>query len=279
MKRIFSLTLTWGAVLILTLSFLALGFWQLDRAKSESKALSQKPDQRIFALSQIAKPGLKFSARDLNALVSASGKYLGEFFAPNQSFDPAENVANEVTDFSTVKNPTIYDVQLLVMGKSAVLVVRGALTKEAEARVLKQRNNSAIVGKGVTVSIIGRYYPAEGSDRISPLNLKANEISRLDPTLFVARSSYDFYPGYLVLSAEHPLSTNSTSGNSSLSNSPLADLPQVSQLPLNLIRPSVAGFYWQHLIYVGIWWFFALITPLAPFFNKLQSRIASKEHG
>ena len=35
---------------------------------------------------------------------------------------------------------------------------------------------------------------------------------------------------------------------------------------------KVAGFYWQHLTYVGIWWLFALLVLMAPFYEMLRDR-------
>ena len=121
------------------------------------------------------------------------------------------------------------------------------------------------------VSIVGRYYPAEGTDRISPLIISnssykdtfENELSRIDPALFagkvISKKTLIFYPGYLVLQSEEV-------GARTVA-------PSVEKLPLKLIRPSIAGFYWQHLIYTVIWWLFALLTPLAPFYSRIQRKL------
>ena len=44
------------------------------------------------------------------------------------------------------------------------------------------------------------------------------------------------------------------------------------RVPAKAQVPRVAGFYWQHLTYVGIWWLFALLVLLAPFYETLRDR-------
>ena len=74
------------ALLVLTASaaFVALGFWQLDRA-GQVKEL-QKPfvEEPIVLLSEVAEPNTNLSGESVNRIVQFSGSYVAQFEAPNQ---------------------------------------------------------------------------------------------------------------------------------------------------------------------------------------------------
>jgi cytochrome oxidase assembly protein ShyY1 len=235
------------AAFLASLFFIALGFWQLGRAKDEYRVLHQKSSSKTMPLSTLSQPGSSFTSKDLNATVSVTGQYVNGFIAPNQAGNPADNVTNELSDFSNVNDPKTYDVRWLAVNhsNSLVLVVRGAIPNAGNLAEIKVPEN-----------LVGRYYPAESNDRISPLNLKANQISRIDPVVFVGATKYSFYPGYLIIGKETP-----------------ANFLGVTRLPLSQIRPQVAGYYWQHLLYVAIWWLFAILVWFAPFYEQIQGRL------
>jgi len=48
----------------------------------------------------------------------------------------------------------------------------------------------------------------------------------------------------------------------------------MKRLPTPLIVATTAGFYWQHIAYVVIWWFFTLLILTLPFYNRLRARFS-----
>ncbi|MFM8328926.1 MAG: SURF1 family cytochrome oxidase biogenesis protein, partial [Actinomycetales bacterium] len=84
MSRIKNLILGTFAVLILVAIFILLGFWQLDRA-AQVKEL-QKPyiEKPIVELANVAKPNRNLAGESVNRIVSFTGTYVTQLFAPNQ---------------------------------------------------------------------------------------------------------------------------------------------------------------------------------------------------
>ena len=46
-------------------------------------------------------------------------------------------------------------------------------------------------------------------------------------------------------------------------------IPRVAVAPA---RPTVPGYYWQHLSYVVIWWLMALVVLFMPFYSRWRSK-------
>jgi hypothetical protein len=46
-----------------------------------------------------------------------------------------------------------------------------------------------------------------------------------------------------------------------------------NRIPAGVLTSKVAGFYWQHLTYVFIWWLMALLSLSAPFYNRLRDKV------
>lgn len=133
------------------------------------------------------------------------------------------------------------DVRLLKLSSGhSVLVVRGVASEPLDVI------NSDIY-------LTGRLYPRQNVDRAFA---KPGELSRIDPALVVSKENPFLYDGYIVLQSEKI-------GGKSSSNTGFIPTPQISQ--------QVAGFYWQHISYVVVWWFMGallLIAPLFPQFRK-----------
>lgn len=140
------------------------------------------------------------------------------------------------------------DVRLLkLISGHSVLVVRGVASEPLDVI------NSDIY-------LTGRLYPRQNVDRAFA---KPGELSRIDPALVVSKENPFLYDGYIVLQSEKI-------GGKSSSNTAFIPTPQISQ--------QVAGFYWQHISYVVVWWFMGallLIAPLFPQFRKPKKALKS----
>ena len=140
------------------------------------------------------------------------------------------------------------DVRLLKLSSGhSVLVVRGVASEP-----LDEINSD--------IYLTGRLYPRQNVDRAFA---KPGELSRIDPALVVSKENPFLYDGYIVLQSEKI-------GGKSSSNTSFIPTPQISQ--------QVAGFYWQHISYVVVWWFMGallLIAPLFPQFRKPKKVLKS----
>ena len=215
------------AILILALmsTFIALGFWQLDRARSLKEL--QKPYQElpIVALSDIANTNSNLADESVNRIVTFTGRYVAEFDAPNQR-DSDGRTENWLVGLMEVD------------GGGAILVVRS--------------NQNSEIPKG-NISVTGRLLPRQFEDRSEKLD---GQLSRLDPSLVSALYPDNLYDGFVV-------------ANSELVDGKEVDIPRVAVAPA---RPTVPGYYWQHLSYVVIWWLMALVVLFMPFYNRWRSK-------
>jgi len=215
------------AILILALmsTFIALGFWQLDRARSLKEL--QKPYQElpILALSDIANTNSNLADESVNRIVTFTGRYVAEFDAPNQR-DKDGRTENWLVGLMEVD------------GGGAILVVRS--------------NQNSEIPKG-NISVTGRLLPRQFEDRSEKLD---GQLSRLDPSLVSALYPDNLYDGFVV-------------ANSELVDGKEVDIPRVAVAPA---RPTVPGYYWQHLSYVVIWWLMALVVLFMPFYSRWRSK-------
>ena len=132
------------------------------------------------------------------------------------------------------------DVRLLKLSTGhSVLVVRGIASQPLEVI------NS-------DVSLTGRLYPRQNVDRAFA---KPSELSRIDPALVVSKANPFLYDGYIVLQSEK------IGGKSS----------SASFIPTPQITQKVAGFYWQHISYVVVWWFMGALLLIAPLFPQFRA--------
>jgi hypothetical protein len=137
------------------------------------------------------------------------------------------------------KNKADWLVGLLeVDGGGAILVVRST------------RNGEMPRGD---LQITGRLFPRQFEDRSEKVE---GELSRLDPSLVSSLYSDALYDGYVVATIEVD------------SGLPI-QLPRVDLVPA---RPTVPGYYWQHIAYVAIWWLMALVVVFLPFYNRWRKR-------
>jgi hypothetical protein len=123
--------------------------------------------------------------------------------------------------------------------------------------ILKLNNGAGVlVVRGVgdstppnqLIEVRGRLFPSQIEDRAVGANL-ASEISRLDSTVLLSRVNFDLYDGYVIVISEKPDS-------------------QIERVPAPQIVVKAAGFYWQHISYVVIWWLMALLVLCMPLFKR-----------
>ena len=108
------------------------------------------------------------------------------------------------------------------------------------------------------VEVVGRLYPRQNVDRASP---KLGELSRIDPALVVSEQTPFLYDGYIVLKSEKL--------------SPQIDT-QFSPIPSPQISQRISTFYWQHISYVVVWWFMAVLLLIAPLFPQFRKPKTTK---
>jgi cytochrome oxidase assembly protein ShyY1 len=142
------------------------------------------------------------------------------------------------------------DVRLLDLDTGySILVVRG-------------KANEPLPEIKSKTQIVGRLYPRQNVDRAFP---KPSELSRIDPALVVSEQTPFLYDGYIVLKSEKL--------------TPQVDVA-FSPIPSPQISQRITTFYWQHISYVVVWWFMAvllLIAPLFPQFRKPKIEKADKK--
>ena len=142
--------------------------------------------------------------------------------------------------------------------------IEGEKLADLDVRILNlDTGYSVLVIRGVAieplidisqgVQVTGRLYPRQNVDRAFP---KTGELSRIDPALVVSEQTPFLYDGYVVLRSE-------TGSNSEVANFAPIPSPQISQ--------KVSTFYWQHISYVVVWWFMAVLLLIAPLFPQFRA--------
>jgi cytochrome oxidase assembly protein ShyY1 len=222
-----------GALVIaLALVFVALGNWQLDRSVivKELNAAAKVIDPKIYSLGELAEPSVTLDSRNVNKSIAISGFYVANFKAPVQ-----KDIDGQVSD---------WEVALLQVDSSdplsGILVVRG---------LWADRLNNPEVAMSTRVEIVGTIQPHQNDDRAENV---PGVISRLDSSVIVGLTDLELYDGFVVAKSEK---TNT----GELIRDRVVAAPPVSK---------VAGYYWQHISYVAIWWLMAAIVLYLPFYRR-----------
>ena len=221
-----------AGVISLALIFVALGNWQLDRSVivKELNAASKVIDPKIYDLSELAEPSAALDSRNVNKSVAFSGFYVANFKAPFQ-----KDVDGKVSD---------WEVALLQVDGSdplsGILVVRG---------LWEDRLKNPEVAMSTKIELVGTLQPRQNDDRADNV---PGVISRLDSSVIVGLTDLDLYDGFIVAKSE------ATRSGELIRDRVVAD-PPVSK---------VAGYYWQHISYVAIWWLMAAIVLYLPFYRR-----------
>jgi len=123
---------------------------------------------------------------------------------------------------------------------TAILVVRG---------LWKDRFSSPDIVMATNVEVTGTLMPHQNDDHAA--NTPA-QLSRLDSSILVGTSDAQLFDGFILATAE---STRSGAVGRTRISPPV-------------LTAGVPGFYWQHISYVVIWWFMALVVLWLPFYKR-----------
>ena len=223
-------------VLALVIILVGLGKWQLDSAASvkEAKAAAKLVDPNTYSLEELATATLPLDSRNVNKQVSVSGFYVANFKAPLQ-----QDIDGTVSD---------WEVTLLqIEGSnplSGILVVRG---------LWKDRLLNPEVAMSTKILLTGTLQPRQNDDRADN---EPGVISRLDSSVIVGLVDLQLFDGFIAAKSE------------STRDGQLERERVVPPTPVS----RTAGYYWQHISYVVIWWLMAAIVLYLPFHRR---RIAS----
>jgi cytochrome oxidase assembly protein ShyY1 len=219
-------------VLALVIVLIGLGKWQLDSAASvkEAKAAAKLVDPNTYSLAELATATLPLDSRNVNKKVSVSGFYVANFKAPLQ-----QDVDGTVSD---------WEVALLQVDGSSplsgILVVRG---------LWKDRLLNPEVAMSTKISLVGTLQPRQNDDRADN---EPGVISRLDSSVIVSLVDLQLYDGFIAAKSE------------GTRNGELVRERVVPPTPVS----RTAGYYWQHISYVAIWWLMAAIVLYLPFYRR-----------
>jgi hypothetical protein len=109
------------------------------------------------------------------------------------------------------------------------------------------------VAMSTKVSLVGTMQPRQYDDRADN---EPGVISRLDSSVIVGLVDLQLYDGFITINSE---STRD------------GELVRERVIPPTPVSRT-AGYYWQHISYVAIWWLMAAIVLYLPFYRR---RIAS----
>ena len=219
-------------VMALALVCVGLGNWQLDRAGivKELNAAAKVIDLKVYSLSELAAPTVALDSRNVNKQVAVSGFYIANFKAPLQS--DKEGVVSD------------WEVALLQVDGSdpisGILVVRGLWSD----RLLNPE-----VAMSTKIDLVGTMQPHQNDDRAENV---PGIISRLDSSVIVGQADLQLFDGFIVAQSEATRSDE------------LIRTRVVAEAPVS----RVAGYYWQHISYVAIWWLMAAIVLYLPFYRR-----------
>ena len=131
--------------------------------------------------------------------------------------------------------------------------VVGLLEVDSGGAILVVRstsNTEVLPGK---VDITGRLFNRQFDDRAKK---SSSQLSRIDPALLVTSYDQKLFDGFVLAQSE------------SINGIEL----DIKRPELDPAKPSVPGFYWQHISYVVIWWLMALVVLFLPFYQVSRKR-------
>ena len=191
---------------------------------------------RAQVVQEISKPVADKAEVEIKTLIqpriSIPDDAKGRLVSATGSYERILQAPNQSSGENSVREN--WQVGILKLGNGAgVLVVRGVGDSTPPSQLIEVR---------------GRLFPSQIEDRAVGANL-ASEISRLDSTVLLSRVNFDLYDGYVIAISEKPDS-------------------QIERVPAPQIVVKAAGFYWQHISYVVIWWLMALLVLCMPLFKR-----------
>ncbi|CAB4993773.1 unannotated protein [freshwater metagenome] len=177
---------------------------------------------------------MALDSRNVNKQISVTGFYVANFKAPLQS-----DKDGKVSD---------WEVALLQVDGSnplsGILVVRG---------LWSERMLNPEVAMSTKINLVGTLQPHQNDDRADNA---PGVISRLDSSVIVGLVDLQLYDGFVVAKSE-----NTRDGD-------LVRERVIAKAPVS----RVAGYYWQHISYVAIWWLMAAIVIYLPFYRRKSEK-------
>ena len=216
-------------VILLAAICVNLGLWQLDRARELSASLKESSNQDQRIYG-------------LNDLTSPEGSLPVEAFGKKVSAT-GHYVGNYKAPNQKSSDGTTADWEIALMqvdSSSAILVVRG---------LWKDRFAQPEIVMANEVEITGYIFPSQFEDRAANL---PSQLSRIDSSLLTSTAEFQLYDGFIALTSE-TLRTGEVTR---------------ARVEVSLPKGDVPGYYWQHISYVAIWWFMAILVLWAPFYKR-----------
>lgn len=131
--------------------------------------------------------------------------------------------------------------------------VVGLLEVDSGGAILVVRSTSIAEVLPGKVDITGRLFNRQFDDRAGK---SSSQLSRIDPALLVASYDQKLFDGFVLAQSE---SINGIEID-------------IKRPELDPAKPSVPGYYWQHISYVVIWWLMALVVLFLPFYQVSRKR-------
>ena len=124
----------------------------------------------------------------------------------------------------------------------------GILKLSNGAGLLVVRGIGEVAPPNENIKVHGRLFPSQIEDRVVGSKL-SSELSRIDSTVLLSKVDFDLYDGYVIATSENPDSS-------------------IERVPAPKPVVKAAGYYWQHISYVVIWWLMALLALCMPLFKR-----------
>ncbi len=208
--------------LVLVVTFVLLGFWQLSRAQA---FLGPRDDPPAVAVQTLSPAGGQLPDDAVGRRVTATGTY-----------DQAHPllVADRGTGGGAGQGDWVVGVLRLDDG-SGLLVLRGWVASAADAPPLPTG----------PVTVSGRLAASEPADGGLPPGAPApaGTIVAVNPVDVLQVVPYQVHDGYLVAGSQQP-----------------ADATTLTAVRADPPGTTVPGYLWQHVGYVGLWWLFAVFV-------------------
>lgn len=218
-------------VIALAAIFVSLGLWQLDRAQE-------------LSASEKATPIQDQRIYNLSDLTSAEGSLPVEAFSKNViaagNYIATYKAPNQKAADGSIAD---WEVALLqVDTASAILVLRGLWSERLLEPTVAMSNK---------VEITGKIFPSQFEDRAANTS---SQISRVDSSLLTSSIELQLFDGFIAATSEALLTGEITR----------------TRIDIALPKGAVPGYYWQHISYVVIWWFMAVLVLWAPFYKRRE---------
>lgn len=135
-----------------------------------------------------------------------------------------------------------------VNGKKATWLV-GVLQVEGSGKIAIVRgvDEQDIEISEEPTEVVGRLMPSQINNKFG--EVKPGFMPRIDSALLLSEFGSDFFDGYVIARSENPASGI-----------------EIVPSPIPVVK--VAGFYWQHISYVVVWWLMGLLALAMPFIRS-----------